>query len=154
MTCILMTNDIYSNMAKSGYKNIEEVVEVAEAKILYGNSNLGSGIAISITNELFDTPIEKENFWSNVINYSYRSAQRKKARNQDLPFAPFEKWVLFLRVLKRSKTIFGDYTKAKSWLSKPDLQLEGKAPYDILGSYLGYERINHLLDKIEYSLPV
>ena len=141
-------------MEKHLYKSIENVLKVNEAEAIYGYTGIKSSMAISITGELFKSPIEKESFWSNVINYSYRSAQRRKARNQDLPFPAYEKWILFLRIFKRAKSIFGDYPKVKSWLAKPNPQLNGNTPYDALGSYLGYERINHLLDKIEFGMPV
>lgn len=135
------------------YKNIENALKVAEIKPVYGNTGLPSEVALSLTHELFDSPSEKESFWSNVINYSYRSAQRKKASKQNLPFPAYEKWILFLRILKRAKYIFGEYPTVKNWLAKPNPQLNGISPYDALGSYLGYERVNHILDKIEYTMP-
>ena len=51
-----------------------------------------------------------------------------------------------------AETVFGDPAKAKRWLSKPNVLLDGKAPLGVMDTPSGREKIDEMLVRIEYGM--
>jgi len=51
-----------------------------------------------------------------------------------------------------AERIFGDKLTALNWLRQPNLATDDKAPIDLLGAPDGFNRVKHLLLRIEYGV--
>ena len=55
-------------------------------------------------------------------------------------------------ILKLAAAVLGDREKAAKWLSRPRLALDNRAPIHLIGEKDGFERVQHLLLRIEYGV--
>ena len=58
------------------------------------------------------------------------------------------------RVIAAAEFVWNDREKAHRWLVKPHLELQRMAPLDCALTELGARRVEDLLDRIYYGLPV
>lgn len=71
----------------------------------------------------------------------------------------YEKWIeghlptsQIAESLTLATAVIGDRDKAAEWLSRPNLALDNRAPIDLIGEKDGFERVKHLLLRIEYGV--
>ena len=55
-------------------------------------------------------------------------------------------------IKQMADTVFGDEKIAESWLSEPNLAMDGKRPVDLLGTEEGFGRVKNLLLRIQYGV--
>ena len=58
------------------------------------------------------------------------------------------------RVLAHAEFVWDDRDRAREWMSKPHRELGAKTPLDVARSELGARRVEDLLEKLFYGLPV
>ena len=58
------------------------------------------------------------------------------------------------RVMALAERVWEDHGKAQSFLARPHALLEDRAPLDVAQTELGARRVERLLLKLEYGLPV
>jgi len=58
------------------------------------------------------------------------------------------------RVVALAERVWEDRGKAQAFLARPHPLLEDRAPLDVAQTELGARRVERLLEKLEYSLPV
>jgi putative toxin-antitoxin system antitoxin component (TIGR02293 family) len=77
-----------------------------------------------------------------------------KRRTKRLSVDESEKTERLARVLAAAEYVWDDREHAREWMSKPHRELEGKTPLDVARTELGARRVEDLLDKLFYGLPV
>lgn len=58
------------------------------------------------------------------------------------------------RLMALAEQVWEDHEKAQSFMARPHALLEDRAPLDLAATELGARRVERLLMKLEYGLPV
>ena len=77
-----------------------------------------------------------------------------KRRNKRLSVDESEKTERLARVLAAAEYVWDDRGKAREWMSKPHRELKGQTPLEVARTELGARRVEDLLDKLYFGLPV
>lgn len=77
-----------------------------------------------------------------------------KRRGKCLSVAESERTERQARVLAAAEFVWDERGLAREWMNKPHPELGGKAPLIIARTELGARRVEDLLDKLFYGLPV
>jgi len=77
-----------------------------------------------------------------------------KRRSKRLSVGESERTERLARVLAQAEHVWDDREQAREWMSKPHRELNDKTPLDVAGTELGARRVEELLDKLFYGLPV
>ena len=77
-----------------------------------------------------------------------------KRRNKRLSVDESEKTERLARVLAAAEYVWDDREKAREWMSKPHRELNGQTPLEVARTELGARRVEDLLDKLYFGLPV
>jgi putative toxin-antitoxin system antitoxin component (TIGR02293 family) len=77
-----------------------------------------------------------------------------KRRTRRLSVDESERTERLARVLAHAEYVWDDRQQAREWMSKPHRELNNRTPLDIARTELGARRIEDLLDKLFYGLPV
>jgi putative toxin-antitoxin system antitoxin component (TIGR02293 family) len=77
-----------------------------------------------------------------------------KRRNKRLSVDESEKTERLARVLAAAEYVWNDREKAREWMSKPHRELNGQTPLEVARTELGARRVEDLLDKLYFGLPV
>jgi putative toxin-antitoxin system antitoxin component (TIGR02293 family) len=77
-----------------------------------------------------------------------------KRRSKRLSVAESEKTERLARVLAMAEYVWDDRGKAREWMSKPHRELNNETPLEVARTELGARRVEDLLDKLYFGLPV
>ena len=77
-----------------------------------------------------------------------------KRRGKRLSVNESEKTERLARVLAAAEHVWDDRDQAREWMSKPHRELNGLTPLDVARTELGARRVEDLLDKLFFGLPV
>jgi putative toxin-antitoxin system antitoxin component (TIGR02293 family) len=77
-----------------------------------------------------------------------------KRRTRRLSIDESEKTERLARVLAAAEYVWDDRNQAREWMSKPHRELDGKTPLETARTELGARRVESLLDKLFFGLPV
>ncbi len=58
------------------------------------------------------------------------------------------------RVLASAEYVWDDREQAREWMSKPHRELEDQTPLEVAGTELGARRVEDLLKKLFFGLPL
>ncbi len=77
-----------------------------------------------------------------------------KRRSRKLSVAESEKTERQARILAAAEYVWDDPDQAREWMSRPHQELAGETPLQISRTELGARRVEDLLDKLFFGLPV
>jgi putative toxin-antitoxin system antitoxin component (TIGR02293 family) len=77
-----------------------------------------------------------------------------KRRTKRLSVKESEKTERLARVLAAAEFVWDDRELARAWMSKAHRELGGEAPIEAARTELGARRVEELLDKLFFGLPV
>jgi putative toxin-antitoxin system antitoxin component (TIGR02293 family) len=77
-----------------------------------------------------------------------------KRRTRRLSVDESERTERLARVLAAAEYVWDDREQAREWMSKPHRELEDQAPLEVARTELGARRVEGLLEKLFFGLPV
>jgi putative toxin-antitoxin system antitoxin component (TIGR02293 family) len=77
-----------------------------------------------------------------------------KRRVSRLRLAESERTERLARVIAAAETVWDDQGDAREWLTQPHPELSGRTPIESALTELGARRVEEVLDRLEYGLPV
>jgi putative toxin-antitoxin system antitoxin component (TIGR02293 family) len=77
-----------------------------------------------------------------------------KRRNKRLSVDESERTERLARVLAAAEYVWDDREQAREWMGKPHPELGGQRPLDVARTELGARRVENLLEKLFFGLPV
>jgi putative toxin-antitoxin system antitoxin component (TIGR02293 family) len=77
-----------------------------------------------------------------------------KRRSKRLSVDESAKTERLARVLAAAEYVWDDREKAREWMSKPHRELNRQTPLEVARTELGARRVEDLLDKLYFGLPV
>jgi putative toxin-antitoxin system antitoxin component (TIGR02293 family) len=77
-----------------------------------------------------------------------------KRRTRRLSVDESERTERLARVLAQAEYVWDDREQAREWMSKPHRELGDRTPLEVARTELGARRVEDLLDKLFYGLPV
>ena len=77
-----------------------------------------------------------------------------KRRTRRLSVDESEKTERLARVLAAAEYVWDDREQAREWMNKPHRELEDQAPLEVARTELGARRVEGLLEKLFFGLPV
>jgi len=77
-----------------------------------------------------------------------------KRRTRRLSVDESERTERLARVLAAAEYVWDDRDQAREWMSKPHRELEDQAPLEVARTELGARRVESLLEKLFFGLPV
>lgn len=77
-----------------------------------------------------------------------------KRRVKKLSVEESERTERLARVLAQAEHVWDNRDQAREWMSEPHRELHNKTPLDSARTELGARRVEDLLDKIYYGLPL
>jgi putative toxin-antitoxin system antitoxin component (TIGR02293 family) len=77
-----------------------------------------------------------------------------KRRTKRLSADESERTERLARVLAAAEYVWDDRDRAREWMSKPHPELQGKTPLETARTELGARRVEELLNKLFFGLPV
>jgi putative toxin-antitoxin system antitoxin component (TIGR02293 family) len=77
-----------------------------------------------------------------------------KRRSKRLSVDESERTERLARVLATAEHVWDDRVQAREWMSKPHDELNGETPLEVARTELGARRVEDLLDKLFFGLPV
>jgi putative toxin-antitoxin system antitoxin component (TIGR02293 family) len=77
-----------------------------------------------------------------------------KRRTKRLSVEESERTERLARVLAYAEYVWDDRDQAREWMSKPHRELNNSSPLEVARTELGARRVEDLLDKLFYGLPV
>lgn len=77
-----------------------------------------------------------------------------KRRTKRLSVDESERTERLARVLAHAEYVWDDLDQAREWMSKPHRELGDRTPLDVARTELGARRVEDVLDKLFYGLPV
>ncbi len=77
-----------------------------------------------------------------------------KRRTRRLSVDESERTERLARVLAAAEYVWDDREQAREWMSKPHRELDKQAPLEVARTELGARRVEDLLEKLFFGLPV
>ena len=77
-----------------------------------------------------------------------------KRRHKRLSVGESERTERLARVLAAAEYVWDDRDQAREWMNKPHPELARKSPLEVAQTELGARRVEELLNKIFFGLPV
>ncbi|MBS1816199.1 MAG: DUF2384 domain-containing protein [Acidobacteria bacterium] len=77
-----------------------------------------------------------------------------KRRTKRLSVDESERTERLARVLAAAEHVWEDREQAREWMNKPHRELDGQAPVEAARTELGARRVEALLEKLYFGLPV
>ena len=77
-----------------------------------------------------------------------------KRRTKRLSVEESERTERLARVLAAAEYVWDDQERAREWMSTPHRELDGKTPLETARTELGARRVEDLLNKLFFGLPV
>lgn len=94
--------------------------------------------------------LTEEEIYSLII--PRRTLSHRKAKRDPLTREESDRAVRVGRILALAEGVFGDKSKALSWLRKPKRHFEDRPPLDLLGTDAGSRAVEELLYQIDYGM--
>jgi len=95
-----------------------------------------------IAKELLDVPLQT---LLNRLDLPPSTIQRRLKTEQPLSPSESDKVARVLYVWHAAKKTFCDGASAAEWIKRPNAKLNHLAPLDLLGSHVGYDRVQSIL---------
>ncbi len=86
-----------------------------------------------------------------LLATSERTISRRKKDNKPLDIAESDRLYRLGRIFTRALEIFEDIQKARKWLKESNRALAGATPLELLDTDLGTQKVDELLNRIEYG---
>ena len=77
-----------------------------------------------------------------------------KRRSKRLSVDESERTERLARVLAHAEYVWDDREQAREWMAKPHRELHNNTPLEAARTELGARRVEDLLDKLYYGLPI
>jgi putative toxin-antitoxin system antitoxin component (TIGR02293 family) len=77
-----------------------------------------------------------------------------KRRNKRLSLEESERTERLARVLAAAEYVWDDHEQAREWMNKPHRELGEQSPLEVARTELGARRVEDLLEKLFFGLPV
>lgn len=77
-----------------------------------------------------------------------------KRRGKRLSVEESERTERLARALAAAEQVWDDRAQAREWMNKPHRELDGRTPLETARTELGARRVETLLDKLYFGLPV
>lgn len=98
--------------------------------------------------------LHEESRAASAYKYTVVPQATWKRRHKRLSVDESEKTERLARVLATAEQVWNDRALAREWLNKPHPELQGRAPLEAARSELGARRVENLLQKLFFGLPV
>src|SRR5258708_3489339 len=108
-------------------------------------------IVSRIANELLDIPVQallaSLRLPSSTIN-------RKISQGERLSASEADRVARTMLIYAQAKDVLEDEKLAAEWLMRPNVQLRGERPLDMLDTQTGFDRVRDILMRLEYGVTV
>lgn len=91
---------------------------------------------------------------ANAHKYNVVPQATWKRRSKRLSVQESQKTERLARVLATAEYVWDDRERAREWISTPHLELDGKTPLQTAQTELGARRVEDLLNKLFFGLPL
>jgi putative toxin-antitoxin system antitoxin component (TIGR02293 family) len=91
---------------------------------------------------------------ANAYKYKVVPLATWKRRSRRLSVEESERTERLARVLAAAEHAWDDREQAREWMNKPHRELGGRVPLDVARTELGARRVEVLLEKLYFGLPV
>ena len=88
---------------------------------------------------------------ASLLATSERTISRRKKDNKPLNISEADRLYRLARIFTRALEIFEDIDKARKWLKESNRALAGAIPLKILDTDMGVQKVDELLNRIEYG---
>jgi len=109
-------------------------------KALFGENPSRTKSRAALLSDLMDV--------SETTIYRWKNSKRKVETKYAERLSELIEFYLY------GEEVFGSKSAFVAWLKSPNIHLEYEAPIEILNSSTGINYLKHLLDKIEFGVPV
>lgn len=86
-----------------------------------------------------------------LLATSERTISRRKKDNKALDISESDRLYRLARIFTRALEIFEDIQTARKWLKESNSSLAGATPLELLDTDLGTQKVDELLNRIEYG---
>ncbi|MDY6806109.1 MAG: antitoxin Xre/MbcA/ParS toxin-binding domain-containing protein [Cyanobacteriota bacterium] len=86
-----------------------------------------------------------------LLATSERTISRRKKDNRTLELSESDRLYRLARIFARTLEIFEDIRKAREWLKQSNRALAGATPLELLDTDMGAQKVDNLLNRIEYG---
>jgi len=121
-------------------------VEDLEELVAHGLPKAALRVAVR---RVFSVPRE-----ANHCMYEIVPEATYKRRTGKLRAVESERTERLARVIAAAETVWEDQSDAREWLTTPHPELGGRTPVECAMTELGARRVEALLDRLQYGLPV
>ncbi|MBZ8182378.1 type II RES/Xre toxin-antitoxin system antitoxin [Oscillatoria salina] len=87
-----------------------------------------------------------------LLGTSERTISRRKKSSKPLDVTESDRLYRLARIIARAIAVFEDSETAKNWLNRPNRALAEATPLELLDTDAGTQKVDELLDKIEYGV--
>ena len=87
-----------------------------------------------------------------LIHVSRSTLHRQKTTHRRLDQDQSDKLVRYAHLVGKAKTVFGDISAARNWLTSPQIGLDGQKPLEYATTEVGAREVENLLGRIEYGV--
>lgn len=101
---------------------------------------------------LIKSGLDEDEIYSLIV--SRRKLSHRNCGRDPLTREESDRAVCVGRILALADDVFGDRTKALSWLRKPKQVLENRPPLELLSTNAGSRAVEELLYQIAFGMPV
>lgn len=91
---------------------------------------------------------------SRIVGKSIRATQRQGSNNPPLHLNSQQSAVAFqyAKVLEHAINVFGTQKLVEDWLGRPCTYRDGDVPLDVIDNSMGFQAVEHYLERIEYGV--
>ena len=88
---------------------------------------------------------------ASLLATSERTISRRKKDNKPLNISEADRLYRLARIFARALEIFENIQKAREWLKESNRALAGATPLELLDTDMGVQKVDDLLNRIEYG---
>jgi putative toxin-antitoxin system antitoxin component (TIGR02293 family) len=104
--------------------------------------------------ELLSARLHSDRKIANAYKFKVVPQATWKRRTKRLSLDESERTERLARVLAHAEYAWDDREQARDWMNKPHRELQDRSPLEVARTELGARRVEDLLDKLFYGLPV
>lgn len=104
--------------------------------------------------EKLSTRLYEDRRVANAYKFKVVPAATWKRRTRRLSVDESERTERLARVLAQAEYVWDDRDQAREWMRKPHRELNDRTPLEVARTELGARRVEDLLEKLFYGLPV
>jgi putative toxin-antitoxin system antitoxin component (TIGR02293 family) len=90
--------------------------------------------------------------WSRYLQVAWRTIQRYRKQNAVIDSASSERALLVAQIVEDGRSVFGNDTAFRAWLSLPSRALGGRSPNELLDTTTGMHVVKSELLRIEHGV--